>query len=388
MSNMLEQAIVDAEALKEAAYKNAEAMMIEKYSGHLKDAISQLLEADGDEEDMELDMPMDLGGGEDADETGEADNLDVPSAATEGEKLCPCPDEDEIVEINLDDVAAQANDAADNPTSDEFESSEDLAGELSDDDELQLTESALLKLLETTYEEDDDDAGDFTWLDDLVRDDDAITSASDKDFKTGVEAGTVDKIVKKRTEDDADDDKQKERDSWLDEQEEQADASPTSGLEVVSEEETVEEDVTEENTELQEQLATLNKKLESVQNKNVKLNKLARKLGNKLDELNLNYARLLYTNKALTDPSLNERQKKVMVKSLSQAKSIEEAKVLFEALQSQVSTPTRSKNESLDEVIKSRNTGFLPRKQQDDDSTLIEHKTAAARWQVLAGIKK
>tara|TARA_Y100000310_G_scaffold104983_2_gene103310 strand:+ start:15114 stop:16223 length:1110 start_codon:yes stop_codon:yes gene_type:complete len=369
---MLEQAIVDAEALKEAAYKNAEAMMIEKYSGHLKDAISQLLEADGEEEDMELDMPVDLGGGDD-EETGEPDNLDVPSAATEGEKLCPCPDEDEIVEINLDDVAAQANDAADAPTSDEFESSEDIAGELSDDDELQLTEAALMQLLdETTYGEDDTD-------------DDAITSASDKDFKTGVESGTVDKIVKKRGEDLDDDEEQKKRDSWLDEQ---ADETVTSDLEVVSEEETDDEDVTEENTELKEQVANLNKKLGSMQNKNVKLNKLARKLGNKLDELNLNYARLLYTNKALTDLSLNERQKKVMVKSLSQAKSIEEAKVLFEALQSQVSTPTRNKNESLDEVIKNRNTGFLPRKQQDDDSTLIEHKTAAARWQVLAGIKK
>ena len=333
MSNMLEQAIVDAEALKEAAYKNAEAMMIEKYSGHLKDAISQLLEADGEEEDMELDMPVDLGGGDD-EEIGEPDNA---------------------------------------PTSDEFESSEDIAGELSDDDELQLTEAALMQLLdETTYGEDDTD-------------DDAITSASDKDFKTGVESGTVDKIVKKRGEDLDDDEEQKKRDSWLDEQ---ADETVTSDLEVVSEEETDDEDVTEENTELKEQVANLNKKLGSMQNKNVKLNKLARKLGNKLDELNLNYARLLYTNKALTDLSLNERQKKVMVKSLSQAKSIEEAKVLFEALQSQVSAPTRNKNESLDEVIKNRNTGFLPRKQQDDDSTLIEHKTAAARWQVLAGIKK
>ena len=32
MSNMLDQAIVDAEALKEAAIKNAETTIIEKYS--------------------------------------------------------------------------------------------------------------------------------------------------------------------------------------------------------------------------------------------------------------------------------------------------------------------------------------------------------------------
>ena len=32
MSSMLEQAIIDAEALKEAAIKNAESVLIEKYS--------------------------------------------------------------------------------------------------------------------------------------------------------------------------------------------------------------------------------------------------------------------------------------------------------------------------------------------------------------------
>ena len=36
MSNMLEQAIVDAEALKEAAIKNAEATIVEKYSDDIK----------------------------------------------------------------------------------------------------------------------------------------------------------------------------------------------------------------------------------------------------------------------------------------------------------------------------------------------------------------
>ena len=44
MSSMLEQAIVDAEALKEAAIKNAEAAIIDKYSSEVKDAVNSLLE--------------------------------------------------------------------------------------------------------------------------------------------------------------------------------------------------------------------------------------------------------------------------------------------------------------------------------------------------------
>ena len=48
MSNMLEQAIADAAALREQAIKNAEQSVIEKYSHQIKEAVDQMLEADGD----------------------------------------------------------------------------------------------------------------------------------------------------------------------------------------------------------------------------------------------------------------------------------------------------------------------------------------------------
>ena len=44
MSSMLEQAIVDASALREAAMKSAEASVVEKYSAEVKEAVSKLLE--------------------------------------------------------------------------------------------------------------------------------------------------------------------------------------------------------------------------------------------------------------------------------------------------------------------------------------------------------
>ena len=44
MSSMLEQAIVDATALREAALKNAEQAIIEKYAPQIKDAVESLLE--------------------------------------------------------------------------------------------------------------------------------------------------------------------------------------------------------------------------------------------------------------------------------------------------------------------------------------------------------
>ena len=46
MSSMLEQAIVDATALREAALKNAEQAIIEKYAPQIKEAVESLLEGD------------------------------------------------------------------------------------------------------------------------------------------------------------------------------------------------------------------------------------------------------------------------------------------------------------------------------------------------------
>ena len=57
MSSLLEEAIVDAKALKEAALKNAETAVLEKYSGEVKKALDTLLEQDefGFEEENSVD---------------------------------------------------------------------------------------------------------------------------------------------------------------------------------------------------------------------------------------------------------------------------------------------------------------------------------------------
>ena len=46
MSNLLKEAIVDAQALREAALKNAEAAIVDKYSTEVRETLEQLLEQD------------------------------------------------------------------------------------------------------------------------------------------------------------------------------------------------------------------------------------------------------------------------------------------------------------------------------------------------------
>ena len=104
MSSMLEQAIIDASALKEAALKNAEEQIIEKYSSEVKEAVSAMLEED-DIVEAEEDMPLPEEGEEDGVKLSLGAAEGLPEAAAGGEKLCPCPDDEEEVEITEEELA-------------------------------------------------------------------------------------------------------------------------------------------------------------------------------------------------------------------------------------------------------------------------------------------
>jgi hypothetical protein len=123
-SKLLEQAIVDAQALRDSAFKSAQATLLEKFAPQVKEAVEKLLEQE-EEPGAETPSPSDaLAGGDSAapltdfggappDESNKGyvsgKAKDVPLAATDGEKLCPCPDDEEDVtlELNLADLADQ-----------------------------------------------------------------------------------------------------------------------------------------------------------------------------------------------------------------------------------------------------------------------------------------
>ena len=66
MSSMLDQAIIDATALREAAIKSAEQAVVEKYSTEIKEAVEQLMEENDFEENKTVDEQI-----VEADEKGE-----------------------------------------------------------------------------------------------------------------------------------------------------------------------------------------------------------------------------------------------------------------------------------------------------------------------------
>ena len=127
------------------------------------------------------------------------------------------------------------------------------------------------------------------------------------------------------------------------------------------------------------ELAESIKKHQSV---NTKLKEVVDVLKEKLDEVNLSNAKLLYTNRVLRESSLNERQKETIVEALSNAGSVNEAKVIFETLQSTVGTSTKKSPKSLSEAV-SRPSTILPRRKSQN----TQPDSFTDRMKVLAGIK-
>jgi len=127
---------------------------------------------------------------------------------------------------------------------------------------------------------------------------------------------------------------------------------------------------------------TLNKKVRLLEEKLQKYGTVINKLKDKLNETNLTNAKLLYQNRVLDSASLNERQKDRIVETIMNAKTVEEAKIIYETLQSAVGANTLSrKPKSLNEVVTKRSSAFMPRKEEKrvDPFTV--------RMKALAGIK-
>jgi len=146
------------------------------------------------------------------------------------------------------------------------------------------------------------------------------------------------------------------------------------------------ENIQKENKTLWREQKKLGNKVQLLESKLNKYGTVISKLKNKLDESNLTNAKLLYQNRVLDSVSLNERQKDKIVEAIQNANSVEEAKIIFETLQSTVGTETKNNRrkvpESLNEVVSRGSSAFMPRKE-------VKQKVDpfAERMKRLAGLK-
>jgi hypothetical protein len=141
--------------------------------------------------------------------------------------------------------------------------------------------------------------------------------------------------------------------------------------------------LTRKNKSLLREQTNLNSKAQLLEEKLNKYGTVIKKLKNKLNESNLTNAKLLYQNRILNSVSLNERQRDKIVEAISNATTVEEAKLIFETLQSAVGSFKKKKMpESLNEVVSRSSSAFIPRKEVQPKVDVFSE-----RMKQLAGLK-
>ena len=426
MSNMLEEAIIDAEALKEAAKKNAEEKIIEHYSKDIKEAVDLILEQDpmadpmmGGADPMMGAMPgmgttmaptapyipaapavpapadpglVDMEATGEEESAGEMVVTQTPYAATTSDR--------DIVSIDLNKL----EEAIQNIDLQEYGyEDEDLMEEYDIDDDL--TEE-----YDVAYNRDDEDAIEADQVrSDLMEECPHGRNDEDEDLmeehdidEDGTDSETIEEMIRNILAEEADGlfeekappkmvdpetacqkaarlKKESEGKSWSSSSDEKdaKEAEKACAEEKAS--------TQKESRAFQQTLKEhkqLNKKVKLLEHKLNKYQKVFPQLKQQLEESNLQNARLHYQNRILNSDSLNERQKDRLVETISRATTVEEAKIIYETLQSTVgiSAPAR-RPKSLNEVVTKRSSAFIPRNEEKKRGDPL-----AARMKALAGI--
>ena len=133
---------------------------------------------------------------------------------------------------------------------------------------------------------------------------------------------------------------------------------------------------------------SLDETLKKFTHKNKQYKDAVEKLSNKLNETFLSNAKLLYSNRTLSDASLNERQKNKIVEAIAKVRTPEEAKTLCETLKATVNSGIEKRSpRTLSESVqrKSNLSGILPRRNKQANES--ETHTFADQMKKLAGIK-
>ena len=342
MSKMLQEAIIDAEALKEAALRNAEQAVVEKYESEIREAVTSLLEQPEDEDPLGLGEedplggdPLALGGEEPGMGSDEALADKLAPAGADGENLCPCPDMQDPatggqVELDLDQLVAVA--AAEESAEEEGAEGMGLVGGMSLEEEIDLDEDVLAKLIEEL----------------------TVDVSPQSDGWVGATQGEVEEASEQAL--------AQERDSELAEEN---------------------EELRKNVKDLEERVVKYSKRISTIKEDREKIKKVALKMRDHVNGVNLQNAKLLYTNQVLTSDSLNERQKNNIVEAISRADSVDEAKTIFKTLQGAVGGSSKRAPKSLSEAVE-RRSSTLPRATE----AKLSSDPATERMKLLAGIVK
>jgi len=347
MSSLLDEAIVDAKALKEAALKNAENAVLEKYSSDVKRALDTLLEQD----ELGLGLGDLPGATPDEAPTGDVSFTDDVPFAFQNEEL-GAPGEDVMVEIDFDSLKARLEEeeaAGVEASADSLIDATEMATELAegaDDDESTFLDPG--EASEKSGEATGELAVDMTHTTDpgsaAAEEESAATMKSmgiTEDEEIHLSEEMISDLIEDLVAEKVTYEGKPRPQGWSAEGsaytsiQQANDEAMLAALEAHPEVEEEDEeevqplDVVSDDALFEAQASELKESIKE-------LYVLLTESKDQLMRLNLENAKLVYQNKALSSTSLNERQKKQIVEAVQSANSVEEASMIYETIQNAV----------------------------------------------------
>ena len=362
MDDLLKDAIADAKAVRETAIANAKLALEEAFTPKLQNMLSQKIQNEIEIDEEEKDDEMEEGRDDkEMEEEGrmdrEEDDMEEGRMDREEDDMEEGEHEDEVEEgEHEDDMEEGAHEEDEMDESDELDLEaiiKELEAEINEEDEEEMEEGRDDKEKDEVKEEDEDDED----KDDIDEND--VSSGIGKsdnahDKKSGDSSGigSAGKAKHESVDEEFD----------LD-----------SILEALKDEEVTEgEEVEEEVDEVAELRAELDETREAV-----------KFMRDKLNEVNLLNAKLLFTNKLFRAYGLNNEQKMKVVETFDRASNIREVKLVYSTMAE--SFGGAKKNE-IQESKGSASKAVASTKSEKQSEVITEGNTMRDRFKKLANI--
>jgi len=352
MSDLLKEAIADAKAVRETALANAKMALEEAFTPHLKSMLSAKLAEDEIEEDD-----------------------DVFEGEHEDEE-----DEDEVEEGGYNSPRREDDDDEEDPD----EGMHDSPRREDDDDEEEVDESEIIEVDGVKYapivseedEEGDDDEEDMDEGEEL--DLEAVIKELEEELEEAGDPGDEEESVNEEEITEGDDEEEKVDEEVVNEDEEEdlEEQSTSSGIGkgsgVKQASASDEEDPGKGKT---------HESVEAIQSELNEYKEAVVFLKDKLHEVNILNAKLLYTNKLFKEYALSNDQKLKIVETFDRAQTTREIKLVYSTLAESFTGEKTVKKDVVKEFASKKSGGTAPK-----TKIISEENQVADRFRKLAGI--
>tara|TARA_R110002153_G_scaffold100072_4_gene235888 strand:+ start:2526 stop:3512 length:987 start_codon:yes stop_codon:yes gene_type:complete len=324
-NDLLKEAIADAKAVRETAIANAKLALEEAFTPKLQSMLSTKIQ---EEEDEDVTMTADEDPAEVADVADDTTEIAKYDEETEEETAEPGDEDDNNEMMKTEDAEMDDEDMKN-------EAEEDM----DEDDDKDMELESIIKELE-----DDDD------MDNEGEEEDMKNEAEEDDME---EVAADDEDMKNEA-DDNDDEKELDLESVINAlKEEDEDEMDNEG---------------EEEDEMKEEL---NLAYETI-----------KYLKDKINEVNLLNAKLLFSNKLFRANSLNEGQKMKVIETFDRANSVREVKLVYSTLAESLTAYNPKRKKTVAEGFASKSINST----KPSKNVIVESNQFANRMKKLAGL--